>query len=295
MLRWRLLISAILVPVLIGLFVIDHNLGPHASALLGLCLLLAARCVYEMVLLLRHRSLEVSLLLTTACTMTVVGSSWFVALTSDDLAAGTATLGPVAFVMTVCVLVLMLKAAFTFHTPGRSLQTLGAELFIVNYVGLLMAVTAQLRWVAGGQAGYLVLGSLLLAAKCGDIGAYTLGRLFGRRKMVPRLSPGKTWMGAVGAILGAGLAALLWLQLATSQFNSEWTACRWYWAAFYGAVIGTAGLIGDLCESRRTEGLRIADARLRRSARFARQHSLCWSGRLLVVESDTAANLVIRP
>jgi len=249
MLRWRLLISAILIPVLVGLFVIDHKQGPRAPALLGLYLLLAARCVYEMVLLLRHRSLEVSLLLTTACTMTVVGSSWFVALTSDDFAAGTAALGPVALVVTVCVLVLMLKAALTFHTPGRSLQTLGAELFIVNYVGLLMAVTAQLRWVAGEQAGYLVLGSLLIAAKCGDIGAYTLGRLFGRRKMVPRLSPGKTWMGAVGAILGAGLAALLWLQLATSQFNSEWTACRWYWAVFYGAVIGTAGLIGDLCES----------------------------------------------
>ncbi len=40
-----------------------------------------------------------------------------------------------------------------------------------------------------------MLGSLLIAAKSGDIGGYTLGRLFGRRKMAPLLSPGKTWAG----------------------------------------------------------------------------------------------------
>jgi phosphatidate cytidylyltransferase len=110
-------------------------------------------------------------------------------------------------------------------------------------------VTAQLRWVAGTQAGYLALGSLVIAAKSGDIGAYTLGRLFGRRKMVPRLSPGKTWMGGLGALLGAAAGSWAWLTWGTPLFNSAWQAPAWYWSVLYGAIIGVVGLIGDLCES----------------------------------------------
>ena len=93
------------------------------------------------------------------------------------------------------------------------------------------------------------MGSLVISAKCGDIGAYTLGRLFGKKKMMPRLSPGKTWAGAWGAILGAGFGAIIWLQLATPQFDSSWVAPRWYWSIAFGVVIGVAGLLGDLCES----------------------------------------------
>jgi phosphatidate cytidylyltransferase len=67
--------------------------------------------------------------------------------------------------------------------------------------------------------------------------------------MVPLLSPGKTWMGAVGALLGSGLGALLWLQMATPRFDSTWEPCGWFWAMLYGMIVGVAGLIGDLCES----------------------------------------------
>jgi phosphatidate cytidylyltransferase len=90
---------------------------------------------------------------------------------------------------------------------------------------------------------------MVIATKFGDIGAYTLGRLFGKRKMAPRLSPGKTWMGGLGALLFSALAGWAWLQFATPLFNADWQPPAWYLSLFYGAVLGVAGLLGDLCES----------------------------------------------
>jgi phosphatidate cytidylyltransferase len=59
---------------------------------------------------------------------------------------------------------------------------------------------------AGGP--YLVLGLMLMIAAA-DSAAFFVGRRFGRRKLAPRLSPGKTWAGLVGALAAAGLGLLL--------------------------------------------------------------------------------------
>jgi phosphatidate cytidylyltransferase len=159
------------------------------------------------------------------------------------------TLGLPLFVFAISVLWLLASNAARYREPGGRMETLGAELIIVAYVGVLLCLTAELRWVAGAQAGYLVLGSLIIAAKCGDIGAYTLGRLLGRRKMAPRLSPGKTWAGAVGGLIGSALGAWLWLGWAPPYFDARWTGCPAVWSVVYGVVISVAGMIGDLCES----------------------------------------------
>ncbi len=250
MLGWRLLLSSILIPLLIGVFVLDAKAGPQAPWLLGLCLLLAIRGAWEMVSLLRHRVAAVSFPLVAICSVAVIAAGWvqrFFPVENATSAVG--SLGPVMVAHSLVVLVLLLAGAVRYREPGASITTMGAELLAICYVGMLLSVTAQLRWVAGAEAGYLVLGSLVIAAKCGDVGAYTLGRLFGRKKMVPRLSPGKTWMGGLGAVLGAGLGAWAWIHFATPRFHDGWTPPGWYWSVCYGAMIGVAGLVGDLCES----------------------------------------------
>jgi len=252
MLGWRLAISAILIPVLITVFVFDHRTGAAAYYLLVLCLLLAARGVYEMTCLLRSETAVPSKWLTGVCALTIVLSGWsthWEPSAASGMRASLEALGPAALVFSLSVLVLFLKGALVYREPGRSMPTLGAELLIVSYVGVLLCVTAQLRWVAGAQAGYLALGSLVIAAKSGDIGAYTLGRMFGKRKMVPRLSPGKTWMGAIGAVLGAGVGSVTWLRIAPPFFGFGWQPCDWFWSAAFGMTIGVVGLLGDLCES----------------------------------------------
>ncbi len=247
MLGWRLFISAILIPALCGIFYLDARLGESAPILLMLCLLLAVRAAWELTDLLRARSLEPSFAATALCCAGVVlagfSGTWVVAGGHVDALAAVST------AYSLVVLLLFLKGAVTFREPGRSMATLGAELLVVSYIGVLLAVTAQLRWVAGADAGYLVLGSLIAAAKMGDIGAYTSGRLFGRRKMAPKLSPGKTWAGAVGALCGGALGGWLWLTFATPLFDSNWIPPAWYWSVGYGVTIGLVGLLGDLCES----------------------------------------------
>lgn len=242
MLAARLLVSAVLIPALIGLFVLDHRAGDRAPYLFVLCLLIAARGVWEMVDLLQTRAFAPRFAESVACSFAVVAAGWWGETDTARLAAAM-----IAF--SLANLVLFFLAAARYREPGRTLESLSIEMLIVAYVGVLLTVTAQLRWVAGAQAGYLALGSLIVAAKSGDVGAYTLGRLFGRRKMVPRLSPGKTWMGGVGALLGSGLGAWFWFDWATPRFDADWAPPAWYWAVAYGAIIGVVGLVGDLCES----------------------------------------------
>jgi len=243
------MLSAILIPLLIVVFILDARSGPRALWLLGLCLLLALRATWEMVTLLQRPSLAPRFGPTAACVVGLLVAGWWNHLIGRGIETGLSDLGPVAMAFAVSVLVLFLFSAVRYREPGGHMETLGAELLIVSYIGMLLTVTAQLRWVAGDEGGYLALGSLVIAAKAGDIGAYTLGRLFGRRKMTPLLSPGKTWMGALGAVLGAALASWAWFCSAPALFNPFWVPCPSAAAVLFGAVIGVVGLVGDLCES----------------------------------------------
>ncbi|HEX6983732.1 MAG TPA: phosphatidate cytidylyltransferase, partial [Planctomycetaceae bacterium] len=144
---------------------------------------------------------------------------------------------------------LLFVRTVVFLHPGGHAATLGAEVFVVSYVGVLLATAAELRWTGGGRLGYLALGSLVVGAKVGDIGGYTFGRLFGKRKLAPILSPGKTRAGAVGAILTAAVGTALWLRYAGPLFDRQAAVGSWPHLLAFGAVLGVVGLIGDLCES----------------------------------------------
>ncbi|MBI1310814.1 phosphatidate cytidylyltransferase [bacterium] len=245
MLGWRLAISAVLIPLLIAIFVLDHRAGESAVWLLGLCIALVWRAGYEFTSLLRTRSFNPSFPLISGCSTAVVLAAWYGQLYDAELGS----LGAAMTAISLSLLLIFLRGAIRYSTPGRTMETIGADLLGVTYLGGLFAMTVQLRWVAGAQAGYLVLASLVIGAKCGDIGGYTLGRMFGKKKLVPRLSPGKTWMGAFGALLGSSLACQAWLYWAPGYFFDKATPCPAGWSLLYGAVIGVVGLIGDLAES----------------------------------------------
>jgi len=255
MLIWRLLVSAVLIPLFVLCFYLDAKLGAHAPLLLALVLFLAVCGANEMVDLLWTRSFTPNRKIVSACCILVAAAAWWgrfghmpIKIPSDDN-----TLAQVMLAYAMTILVLFLLATYRYREPGASMETLGAELLIVSYIGVLLGVVAQLRWVAGSDAGYLVIGSLLIVVKGGDIGAYFFGRLFGRRKMVPLLSPGKTWAGGVGALIGSAASAVLWLHYATPMFTSKgqtvWQPPLWYASAVYGLILGVTGLVGDICES----------------------------------------------
>ena len=255
MLRWRLAVSAVLIPTFCGLFWWDARLGESAPILLLIVIILALRGANEMVDLLWTRSFTPNRIIVSASCVLVAAAAWWgrfghmpIKIPSDDN-----TLAQVMLAYSLTILAMFLLATYRYREPGASMETLGAELLIVSYIGVLLGVVSQLRWVAGSDAGYLVIGSLLVVVKGGDVGAYFFGRLFGKRKMVPHLSPGKTWAGGVGALIGSAASAVAWLYFATPLFsptvNEPWAPPDWLSSAVYGLILGVTGLIGDLCES----------------------------------------------
>jgi phosphatidate cytidylyltransferase len=82
---------------------------------------------------------------------------------------------------------------------------------------------------------------VVLTVWASDIGAYLSGRLFGGPKLAPRISPGKTWSGALG-----GVAGVLLIGLAASMLQPGGVAGRGYLVA---VLLGIAAQAGDLLES----------------------------------------------
>lgn len=110
----------------------------------------------------------------------------------------------------------------------------------ILYIGWLLGLLVALRLEAGRDWVYLAL----VATFGSDTAAYFIGRAFGRHKMAPRISPGKTWEGAVGGLLGAVIISLLFTLPTPVRLPLA------YWeAALLGLFISIFGQAGDLAES----------------------------------------------
>ena len=97
----------------------------------------------------------------------------------------------------------------------------------------------------GAVPGVWLVLFLLAVTKFTDMGAYFIGTLIGRHKMVPHISPGKTWQGLGGAYIGA-LTAAIGLTLWLSDQMQPITLGHSIALAF---ILGTVAVIGDLAES----------------------------------------------
>lgn len=261
MLGWRLTVSAVLIPVLLLLFWWDASLGSGAPVLLVLCLALSVRAAWEMSSLLKTRALQPTFELVAACNIALVFAAWShfrwqqlvpsdtAATLSSDTVALLASVGVIGLTLTACLLLLMVWQCVRYRKPGHSMESLGADLLTVCYTGGLLAVLAQFRWFPRPELGYFAIASVIIPAKAGDIVAYTMGRLFGKRKMVPTLSPGKTWMGGIGALIGSSLGAWLWFVFGLSLFDAGSVTVDVTSVLLLGMTLGIVGLVGDLAES----------------------------------------------
>jgi phosphatidate cytidylyltransferase len=93
-----------------------------------------------------------------------------------------------------------------------------------------------------------VLGTVWIS----DTAAYFVGRRFGKRKLAPSISPGKTWEGVAGALAAVGIYALAWASLGGSDGIPAWpadarVAPAWILPVLLGLAV--VGMVGDLFES----------------------------------------------
>ena len=142
------------------------------------------------------------------------------------------------------IALLWLSLAPSRHRPALALLC-GLPVLVPAFVSL-----ARLDAGSGGPArGPVLVLWLVLLVIAADIGAYFAGRNFGRRKLAPRVSPGKTWEGALGGLLMVLLVA--WAGAAHFGLSVPSTLA-------FGCAVGIFSIIGDLTESmfKRAAGLK---------------------------------------
>jgi len=160
--------------------------------------------------------------------------------------------------MTLIVL-LAFAEQMVFRGTKAALPTIAATLLTVLYLGVGGAMILDIRITHGAPTLLL----FLAAVKFTDVGAYFTGSLIGRHKMVPKISPGKTWEGLVGGlILGAGAAVLVVWALNRHLPGEQMLRLTYGQAAVFGAMIGILGQFADLCESllKRSAGVKDSGA-----------------------------------
>lgn len=142
------------------------------------------------------------------------------------------------------VALVWLAAVPGWHRPALILMC-GIPTLVPAFLALGSILTLR-RGFAGGAATLLCMVALVCAA---DIGAYFAGRHFGRHKLAPRVSPGKTWEGVLGglllvALVGATGAGAFHLPLAQT--------------VAFACLVGIFSVVGDLTESlfKRAAGLK---------------------------------------
>ncbi len=143
--------------------------------------------------------------------------------------------------------------------PSGVLRRLTASLFIATYVGLPMSLLIVLRTLGSDDVaadapsglhnwGLAALLTMIATTKSTDVGAYFTGKALGRRKLIPRLSPGKTVEGSIGGLILATVVAtacLAFLFPAISPGNAPPLAL----AFLLGPLLGISGMVGDLAQS----------------------------------------------
>jgi phosphatidate cytidylyltransferase len=134
-----------------------------------------------------------------------------------------------------------------FQAPGGTMATIAGTVLATAYIGLLGSFIMQLRWLDGACSGAVPLAALVATAKGADIGAYTLGRIAGRHKLWPRLSPNKTIEGALGGLVFGVAAAALVVAVARLWIGHH--LLSWPATLGFGVVVGSAAQLGDLMES----------------------------------------------
>jgi phosphatidate cytidylyltransferase len=290
MLKWRLILGSAIILALAGLCWLDAQCDLPGVALMPLLLVLTLLATQEVLRLARSANLRPAARPVYFGNLMLVLAQWFPALNLyllhklvpgrefgylphvDLIYAGSQS---AMWAFALGVLAVFLAEMRRFERPGGTMANIAAGVFCLVYVGLMCTFAVQLRvfWGVGALAAWIV------TVKMGDIGAYTVGRLIGRTKLSPTISPGKTVEGAMGAIVFAIAGAWIGFSGSVPLFGrtivvhgitvpwfSDWLlvfppivqlappsaplnpGAPGGWLIF-GLAMGIAGIVGDLAES----------------------------------------------
>jgi len=134
-----------------------------------------------------------------------------------------------------------------FRNKNSAIINVGTTLFGTIYFGVLASTILLIREVFSGnnllyaEGGYLIISILVSIWVC-DSAAFFLGSAFGKHKLFPRVSPNKSWEGAI-----AGFVFSIISMLAAKFYFVDFLSLQD--AIVIGVIVGTVGQMGDLVES----------------------------------------------
>lgn len=153
-----------------------------------------------------------------------VGAVWFFARNGGEVDA----------VLYAAILWWLVALIWVATVPG---SVNGAS---AGIAGLFVLIPAWLALVKLHEHGPKLMFFLVMLVVAADVGAYFSGRRFGRNKLAPRVSPGKTWEGVFGGLVGAAMiavAGVYWFNVPAAPFIA------------LSLVAVVASIVGDLTES----------------------------------------------
>lgn len=253
MLKYRLSLGPVFIALLVGLAWLDQYLGDVSEQRLagfpigiGLVLVITAASIELAAMLRAIGSTTPTLLHPLFAWIGLL--AWWAPGTPLPPTLGNATAASVAV-----ALITLGRAAITRQNKGAIIN-LSCGLLTMAALGFLPGMLLQLRLA---HSAWALLVVLLLIKSC-DIGAFAVGMTIGRHKLIPWVSPGKTWEGLIGGLAtSAGLGVLAaWLCRGNQVFaGGDPTLAH---GAILGLGCGFTGQIGDLAISmfKRDAGLK---------------------------------------
>jgi phosphatidate cytidylyltransferase len=134
---------------------------------------------------------------------------------------------------------------------------------VVGLTGWFVMFPTWAAFLRLREASPWLLLTLMIIVIVADIGAYFAGRRFGKVKLAPAISPGKTWEGVVGGLIGVMVYFFAWLVAVRSLQGAGWSrdlADFGMWLPVVFLLLGGVSVLGDLFESWMKRGAGMKDS-----------------------------------
>jgi phosphatidate cytidylyltransferase len=255
MLKYRLIFGTLMTIGFIALVLFDGRLDGslsvqkpdvqvQATLLAVFLIIVAVPANLELARLIKTSGAKIFLPITIVSSA-AMGTVWY----WSQFFADKNRIAALAFAFIVCLSVL---AIFLWqgvkYAAGGAFTNCGANLLALLYLGALTSFVMAVRI----DFGPIVFLMYMFVIKCADIGAYTIGRLFGKHQFSPVLSPKKTWEGMAGAVVFAVVVS--------SIFAFVCGIMSLMGAILFGVIFAFLGQLGDLAESMLKRAAQLKDS-----------------------------------
>ncbi len=233
----------------------DPNVAGIAGAgLLVLLLIILPLAVTELAILFTAERVQPYRIIATAGSGALVIHAFLTQFSGFRIVAAST----LAFIVVFVMLLSALRRALERESADAIVRMAGTVLATLYLGGLgwfLMAIRVKRSYHSSGFRGStMVVLMILLVVKFTDIGAFFGGKAIGRHKLIPWLSPGKTWEGLACGVLTAGLVGVACAPFVPEVYLSPFRGF------VFGVLLGGIGQVGDLLESLMKRDAQVKDS-----------------------------------